>query len=1484
MTITRDATSGWCRPANAAEWTELLAGTGIPNPDQAWGYQDAASPLAPIVGSYTLVDTFSSNNYEAAVPGWSSKAVQMTPEGGAHSMGTTSDPPTTSSSTVLQLACLNSLPSATRVMMYLLGACLVVDTAGHIGLSDVSTSVFSFGTVPMGTAVHPIVMRYDTSVPSAKVDTDQETVNGPAVTLDASNSMFFGNAGFGIGGPDESILYGALWSSLLSDAAVAKIISLIKNGPTSSVPLVAFKPTFSVVAHAAPAGGKNNMLAQVSVGVLQTTTTSPPNAGQLLQGNGIHGMPTSELPAIVDVITNPGTTLAALQAGSAAIKMVAALEGYPWLLTDADPLKAALAYSGTDYTMALPGLFVELDNEQTLDPNDPFANHGGKCTLRVQADPTDRLGIDMHRRTDGAEGKLIASLNRNGSACSIPTKVGIRETTIPSVRVDNGSDFVAGDAWIGTECLVLNGPADSMLGFATRGKYAPWAATGTGFPRFAQHHRVANDSNGVQLNPLLTQQPRTWIGRQVSVRMHTVRADGTLNARGEALCVYTGYIAGISDDPETGFTSIELEHVLQSITDATIGRDMWSGTLVSGVYIATGRTFSFADNNGAGSGVANALTVVASGASGPNQINAGYYELEDIAVFLNVWLAAELVAGRVKGIYIWHSPLQTTSGFRTTVDWTIPGSVGVQCVWGMSLPSEVGVQLGWEGQGDSQLVAGAIEIHPSPAINNTQTTEISPLSPWRYSLKMQQGVGGYTYQVVVENERGTLFDQYSWLPSGVRPPASSGLQWGLFLIDEKWLVIGSKDPAQSQTTLTNVVWLPNLDNFQVPPTSIGRRADDASSGPIAIRQILVLVAPLGFILNSLAYSTGTPGYNHPTYDTLGYGFGLGIPGEMLGAPWETSIARLPGAQLPACVVVDKPMKLMDLLGSDLMLRRAFLCWRTGHLEMGQWTTPTAELATFALDETNKAEPADSLANQRSATVEDAGWVKNVVKIQYDRDITQLTQDTYTKNITLEDQRSVDDAGGDAQTLTINARNTFQQFAATGAGVEQLVANYLAMMPVLTGQPVRKSTRSTDLRYYEGPTVGDQVIVTDAFMRDPSTGQRGVTARPGVITRTRYNPGGPTAGSDAVTGMSGEVDILFVDQHRYGVFAPAAEIDNTYNDLGFTAGYKAATFEIVLVPHAYSETTEATDASYFKQGDRIAITVLDPNVPSLTGVAWSRNVISVTGNVLALDQALPGFSTNGLTQYRVTYDHFSQCHGLQVAKVFQAATATGRIERLGAAFEYASTPEQADPTDNGVADPAEFIAASSYADGAPLDVGSERALIRSLNALVDYKAARCSPAIFYNGFSGGFTNFIVLSISRLYFGTEQLSNSVLRYLTVSPLIYNTNAFNTLSVRITLARSLPAAVIGTTMAPVTSIPVQFNDVCDQATWDVAPLATVYAAPAKILNINKDINGYAYLVVETTGAVFAGLAQCQESRRIITTQNDALQQIKSGVFTLT
>lgn len=243
--VTQDATSLKYVPVTSAEVTAWLAGTGVAAPVEGWTMQGASSPLADFIGSDPLVDSFSNELFQQAVTGWTRKGILSTPEGGAHCLGTTNN--VTVSGTALMLHSLASLPSANRVIGYFLGACTVVDSSGHIGMSDGSTTTFNFGSVGMGTTVHPVFIRVNSVGPTAKVTTDQESVSAPAFSFDAANKLFFGNIGFGIGGAAENYLFGLRWSSLLSDPDVTAVLSRLNTGAVVSVALTPPSPVITTL-------------------------------------------------------------------------------------------------------------------------------------------------------------------------------------------------------------------------------------------------------------------------------------------------------------------------------------------------------------------------------------------------------------------------------------------------------------------------------------------------------------------------------------------------------------------------------------------------------------------------------------------------------------------------------------------------------------------------------------------------------------------------------------------------------------------------------------------------------------------------------------------------------------------------------------------------------------------------------------------------------------------------------------------------------------------------------------------------------------------------------------------------------------------------------------------------------------------------------------------------------------------------------------
>ncbi len=1584
MSVTQDATSLRYIPQSAAEWTTLLAGTGIPNPTVLHLCQEAAGDLADTMGTGQVLAVSGAPSYQQAVAGWSKKAVLCT-DGSTSIFQNGSWP--NASSLVFMYGSFPASTGAAQRSALTLGASFSSQVALDLKISSNPTipalithgDTLTNGASSVASAVHPVLLQANKTSGQGTIQTDLETIthattagdNLGTMTLGGNNINFWLSAGVGC-------IYLAAWTAYEPDAtARATLLDRLQNGPSGGVTLssiavtpatnaiavagtvqltatgtysdsshadltssaawttsagavalvsgagaaigtgvgsatitatsgaisgtatvtvsaATLTPTHSVIAYSAPSSGSAHMVAGVSVGAptATTTTTSPPSGS----GNR-YGLGTSLPPAptdsttwiTTDVTSHAGSTLTALQAGSLAYIYVLAIEGYPYLLTNGDPNKAVLAWSGTDYTKALPGLFVNLDSQQSIDPNDAFANEGGTLTFSVHPDPTDQFGIDAHRMNDGAEALLMMQANRYGTIYAAPTQSQLDLSTIvQNLAVDNGTTFSTGDAYIGTECISIQSADHDALWTNVRGKYSPFGTLGGGGSRFAQHHRVVSDTNGVMLNPVVSQQPRTWAGRMVSLHMHKVDGTGLLNSKADSLRVFVGRVATISDDPETGHTVVECDHLLRSIKSTLLGRDMYSATIPEGMQLRAGWVFSIADtvihlaSTLEKSG--NDLVVVASGASGSNQVNAGRYSLEEICSILNAWLAGELAAARIQGSYSWASPVTTESGPRTQIQWSMGSSGGDQCEWRLSMPRQVGVFLAVDGSdaNPSGVTSGTTQIS-IPGLGARVNITSGWYVPWRIVLFQQGGSAAddanaqINWTFDIDGDRGVVIDQYDRLPATMKPASSSGLAWGIFLVDEKYLILGSFDPQTS--SITNCIPAPYaLPGTQVSPSleTFGRRSSDTTSGPLPLRQILILETKLSDFLKAVFYGTGTPGYNHPAWDLLGHGLGLGIPGQLLGDLFDRSVDALPNVDAPIAIVISEPTTISDVLGADLLLRRAFPVWRAnfgadgcGGFAFNHWQTPNTDDAVLALAEANKAEPSGNVSNHRSATILTDKWVKNVVKIDYDRDITVNKDGTYQATLTLEDRASVDDTGGDARVMTIEARNTFRQFAGTGAGVEAIAPGYLALMPLFS-RPIRISTRSIDQRAFEGYAPGDGVIVTDAFMRDPATGQRGVTQRGAVLTRIRYNPGGLQPGDLSTQGMVGEVDLMFLDLHRYGAYVPSAAVDSSVNVYGFTSGYSATTRELVVKAHEFSETTELADADRFNAGDRIVIHEADPSTPE-SAFVFPCGIFSKSGNTFTLDRAIAGFDS--AKSYRVTYDAYGQCGptSLQLAKVFQASVATGKIQNVGLPFQWASSGEPNTYAGNG-ADPAEFLPACAYGDGRPWDVGNERALLRTLNALLDYKTGHNTPFLVQGlAPATGLAAYTVVTTAPIFLGMETCATNITRLLNVAPFLRSSTGATGV-VRVTLSRQPPVVTPGLDQTLLVGLlTISFVDLFSQTSWNVGAIGgsdtTWSTGTPQTLQINvKDPNtGVAWLTIETQGrAETKGLAICQESAR--------------------
>lgn len=239
MPITRDATKKWARPASAAEWTALLAGTSIANPDSWWPGTEASGDLNDVVGATTL-PARNTPLYAQPATGWAGTGVAATDnstDGFCVASGGGHDPSATSQVWIF-VASIETEPTAARILG---GAHTIADgvlvgfspSAGTNRLSVFCDNVGANGSIDHPTGSYVFALRYDRAASVVKAYSDLETVAGTYSATTADGLKGFGPTNATVGG--VVIMGIALWSGAnaetLDDAAIATIRARIESPP-----------------------------------------------------------------------------------------------------------------------------------------------------------------------------------------------------------------------------------------------------------------------------------------------------------------------------------------------------------------------------------------------------------------------------------------------------------------------------------------------------------------------------------------------------------------------------------------------------------------------------------------------------------------------------------------------------------------------------------------------------------------------------------------------------------------------------------------------------------------------------------------------------------------------------------------------------------------------------------------------------------------------------------------------------------------------------------------------------------------------------------------------------------------------------------------------------------------------------------------------------------------------------------------------------
>lgn len=250
MTVTKDPTSGKYRPASAAEWTELLAGSGIANPSILLLCQESTGPLADSISTFTFAAT-DSPLYQQAVPGWASVGVALTEGSTARFTNSDSGLPDLSTTSCMAFAWV-TFPAPTggysHESVLTLGpgasyvAAQVADDSPYYleAQSDAVIVTGSTSELLFDGNVHPLIVQYDHTNAVVNIQTDLETISPPIGTPSGQKIWLGGDNGVDLwrsGG--QTFIYVAVWFGAAAELDAghrATLLTRLESGPPSPPP------------------------------------------------------------------------------------------------------------------------------------------------------------------------------------------------------------------------------------------------------------------------------------------------------------------------------------------------------------------------------------------------------------------------------------------------------------------------------------------------------------------------------------------------------------------------------------------------------------------------------------------------------------------------------------------------------------------------------------------------------------------------------------------------------------------------------------------------------------------------------------------------------------------------------------------------------------------------------------------------------------------------------------------------------------------------------------------------------------------------------------------------------------------------------------------------------------------------------------------------------------------------------------------------
>lgn len=987
---------------------------------------------------------------------------------------------------------------------------------------------------------------------------------------------------------------------------------------------------------------------------------------------------------------------------------VLAIEGYDYLITDGPTTAAVTAWAGTPWTQALSGLAVTGDFDQSLNAFEAFSSARNLSFSVMDCDDTDRFGIDVARPAFGAKTWLGADIDAND------TTITVKDTT----------NFTAsGVIYIGTERISYSGKTATTFTGCTRGTYAPFNRNGSTSHEYGRAHAVPEYDFNVQILPLVTQNPQTFIGRWVGLWMHRKRA-GVLDVKAEAVLVYAGKISDVRDSAK-GITSVACTDILDIVKDATVFNDPLECRVREGMEVGIFDRFNVQ--------VAVDGTATVQLAS---NLTPGFWTLEQILSDINNILGGlpTVSANSTMAMAL----IYTDAGWRVEVSAKNTTAGSKQCHVVISGSKRILQFLGLANfdnatASNADATHGYWAIGPFASSSTVAAYRTGSYEPLRVAdagagSQYNTSLGTNLTSIYIDSAKGTFTDQSAFLPQSVDTGFTYGTGWCLWMMAKR-LYVGRYDEANSKIEkLSPLEGFMSTEDAKKGDTtlSFGRLPYSAKPEDFIIKQVVVIEeATRNLIVKSLC-STSVPGYAHATYDAYGGQLGAAIPYEPIASLVE-SLARIDGntSSNSSMVILDKPTTIKEIFNADLILRQAFLHWHNGSIRAAKWSVPRASQAIAALTEANKAGTGNDA--QRTTSERTDRFLRNAIKIEYNKVAGKEEYESFFNFVDIASQQSY----GVERAVTIKARNSYGDYATTGDSVKALAPGLLGILPLFS-RPRFECRRTIDHTLYERLYVGAPVTITDNFLRDPSTGQRGVTNRPALCTRLRYDFGGWEFDGGEPRPQFGEADFLMLDSDDGKPLCPAAVVDVAFTSGPYVSGFDGVQ-SLKTVPKEFAASSESEDLAAFAVGDEVSIIEINPDDPAAP--IHIDCTISAIASLyyLAVDVLLTPAGFVAGREYKIVPREYAGATTAQKAAYTYLADTTYTVDAARDAYTFGEDDDQRSALLLASAVPyvtggkiAEHQAADT--DGQPFDVCSQVEMLRALEHLCDARLATVSGCL------------------------------------------------------------------------------------------------------------------------------------------------------------